>query len=219
MTPMSARDSNLGLFATEARQFAAVLAEGAARVASPGDRLEVRLVTLPASLRSWPGKQTTLMNHIPTGAYAVIKQTDGSRWLYTTTRGTAQIATLQRWTKQPVELFASDSYDDLCSRLEWSLLEAMRHATTDGRSRRATARRFDFNTAHAQREQTRRFQQVAEGTARVSEDELEAYLAWWDTEVDPRMKRMLHGLPVDAETYRLAERAQLIDRWNLTTAP
>ena len=57
-----------------------------------------------------------------------------------TTRGKAQEATLQRWTSTPVEVITADTYEDVLDLLTESLAEAMRHASSDGRSRRATAR-------------------------------------------------------------------------------
>ena len=49
--------------------------------------------------------------HIEVGAYASVLQENGQRWVYTTTRGKAQQATLQRWTSVPVELITADSYE------------------------------------------------------------------------------------------------------------
>ncbi len=205
------------LLAAEAERFASLLAEGAERASEPGHPLEVRCVRLPSSIRSWAGKQTTLMNHIRRGAYAVIRQTDGSRWLYTTSRGNAQVATLERWTVEPMTVFTGSDYHELRSRLELSLHEAMHHATSDGRSRRATTRGFDFRSAHEKRERERRFTEIADGSRRASEADIEDYLVWWQAQIDPRVVRMLAGLPVDLETFRAAERAGLVERFRLTT--
>ena len=67
----------------EASRFAAVLAEGAAATHAGMPPFEVRFVKLP-KWADWSGKQMTLSNHITKGAYAMVKQADGSRWVYTT---------------------------------------------------------------------------------------------------------------------------------------
>lgn len=216
-SPMEVSDAHRRLFETEAKRFASVLAEGADRAAQKGEALEIRLVKLPSSIRSWAGKQATLMNHIRLGAYAMIKQTDGTRWVYTTSQGNAQVATLERWTMEPLSVLTGTDFEDLRSRLEVSLFEAMHHATTDGRSRRVVARGFDWRSAHERRARERRFAEIADGLTQVEDTDVEAYLAWWETQVDPRVLRMLDGLPVDDETFRAAERLGLVERLRLRT--
>jgi len=205
------------LFRTEARQFAHVLGEGADAARRDDGDLEVRLVILSPEIRSWSGMQVTLQNQITVGAYAVIKQTDGSRWLYTTTRGRAQEATLIRWSKKPITLFTAANFDELLPVLERSFLNAMRNATEDGRSRRATARGFDPHQATIQRDLNRRFRSVADGSKHLTADELDAYLSWWDEEIDPRIKRMLGGLPVDQYIHDMAKANGAATRWSLVS--
>ena len=127
----------------EAEEFARVLAEGATAAAGRPP-YDVRLVRLPRAAE-WPRKRTSLQGHIEVGAYASVLQENGQRWVYTTTRGKAQQATLQRWTSVPVELITADSYELLLDRLEASLRQAMERPSHDGRSRRATARGFDLD--------------------------------------------------------------------------
>lgn len=217
MHPMSDTSPLHGLYRIEAERFSHILTEGAFHAAPENSDPEIRLIILPSTIRSWSGIQATLMNHITIGAYAVIKQTNDSRWLYTTSRGTAQQATLTRWTNRPIELLTSPTYEDLQAAAETSLLHAMTNATSDGRSRRATPRGFDYPTAHAQRLQHQRFTRIADGNGTLPPEDLDEFLAWWDTTIDPRTKRMLGGLPVPPDIYRQAQQRHLTQRWNLTT--
>jgi hypothetical protein len=211
----ASRDAYRRLLSVEAERFATAVAEGAVQASVTGP-YEVRFVKLPPNMRgTWNSKRMTLSNHIEVGAYAVVLQDDGGRWLWTTSRGVAQVATLQRWTRTPVEIITADTYEALHDRVHRSMLEGMEHASIDGRSRRATAIGFDFDRYHARREQLRRFERWADGLEPVSEDELEAYLQWWEFQVEPRLQRMVGGIPVDRNVYRMAERRGLVDRYRL----
>jgi hypothetical protein len=217
---MPNRENYRGLFAVEARQFAEQLAEAALQA---GDApYVVRLVKLRADMRgTWDGKRWTLSQQIEVGGYGVILQENGSRWLYTTSTGRAQLATLKRWTPNPIIEITGDTYEALRYRLEDSLAEAMIHASTDGRSRRVTIRGFDYEPLHEHREQGRRFSAIATtggGVEVIDPDEIEDYLIWWMGEADPRITRMMDGLPVDPDIYRMAERAGLVEQYRLVSS-
>lgn len=204
-------------FGVEAIEFAEKLAEGAIQHGR-GDPYTVRLVKLRADMRgTWEAKRWTLSNHIKVGAYAVILQEDGSRWLYTTTTGKAQVATLQRWTPDPIIEITGDTYETLRDRLEDSLAEAMIYASTDGRSRRVTTRGFDYDAVHARREELAKWERIADGIEPPSDDDLEGYLEWWEQAVTPRVTRAVGGLPVDREVYAMAERRGWVGRYGLVS--
>jgi len=52
---------------------------------------------------------------------------------------------------------------------------------------------------------------------RLSEDDLESYLEWWQLAVAPRITRAVGILPVDPEIYEMAERAGLVEQYRLVS--
>ena len=95
-------------------------------------------------------------------------------------------------------LFRADTFEELRDELGESLVTAMTNGTQDRRSRRVTARGFDFDDAEADREQFARFDAWADGVGDpIAERDLEAFLRWWDGIVDLRVKRAAGGLPVE----------------------
>lgn len=126
---------------TDAREYARILSEGA----EASGKLEVqRIVLRPKYRDTWEGKRFTLSNHCPVGAYAHILQRNGRRWVYTTTQGRAQIATLRRWSEsRRVTTITGETREELESNLldgPFGLKKAFVSADPDRRSRRCTLR-------------------------------------------------------------------------------
>ena len=195
----------------ETKQFSRILAEGA----EASGALEVRLVKIPRTDReSWPKRRMTLYNQIDTdgvGAYAHVLQTNGSRWVYTTSRGRAQEATLQRWTSTPVATITAGTFDVLVELLEASILEAMRLATHDSRSRRAAARGFDVEDAITYRDREARFFEIAVGREPITLGDMPEYLLWWDQQVGRELQLQHRGLPVPRDVLEAARKSGASD--------
>jgi hypothetical protein len=52
----------------------------------------------------------------------------------------------------------------------------------------------------------------------LSDDEIEGCLEWRQGEADPRIMRMMDGLPVDPDIYEMAERAGLVEQYRLISS-
>lgn len=130
---------------SEVTEMARTLARGAvaAKAAQP---LKVQLVKV--SKRKYGNgamerMRMTLANHNPVGAFGHVLQKNLYRWIYTTTLGHAESATLKRWANNRVEVISAGTEAELIEALERSLTQAMENATSDGRSRRVTLRGVD----------------------------------------------------------------------------
>lgn len=178
--------------------------------AHAGGVLEVRRVILSREHRNhWEARWYTLSQQIEAsggrGAWAHILQANGRRWVWTTTQGRAQLNTLERWSPRfPIDVLRGRDRHELREAVMWSVMEGMRSADPDRRSRRVSVRGVDDKVLT----QEWRFEDYLDGidTNPITEDEIVDYVMWLDENTPRWIKDAVGGLPVTREVMAMAER-------------
>ena len=184
--------------------------------AHAGGVLEVRRLVLSRTQRdSWEPRRFTLSQQVEVGAYAHVLQSNGRRWVWTTSQGRRQLKTLGTWVRKPMVLFTGSDRDELYEEVSLDVWEAMKRADPDRRSRRCAPRGFDLDAALTDWDREREFRRVAMRQTDPSEIELRAFLEWW-WEITPKEEIRAHrGLPVGRSVLESARRQGLAEEFML----